>query len=98
MVRICMVACLLAVSIVAASEGLCQSLLDEKWGSSFMSARDSQILDPEARHNLTRVTGLDGAAACAVVEKYRASFRTQSGGTAAASPRYGLAAMTTSQP
>ncbi len=76
--------CVVALSIVAAvfavcSYAICGTLLDEKWGSSFMSARDSQILNPEARHNLGCITGLDAVAAGAVMEKYRASFKTQSG-------------------
>jgi hypothetical protein len=46
-------------------------LLDRNWGTSFETAKQSQILNPEAGKNLDPVVGLDGQAAEASMMKYR---------------------------
>ncbi|MCD4820779.1 MAG: hypothetical protein K8R11_01595 [Methanococcoides sp.] len=51
-------------------------MLSRNWGSSFESAKQSQILNPEAGKNLDTVVGLDGQAVENVVEKYRQGFKT----------------------
>ena len=48
--------------------------LDKDYGRSVKQARINQILDPEAEKNLEPVTGLDGKAAKAGIEKYRMTF------------------------
>ncbi len=48
--------------------------LDKNYGRSVSQARLNQILDPEAGKNLEPVTGLDGKAAQASIEKYRKTF------------------------
>jgi hypothetical protein len=50
------------------------SRLDRNYGRSLKQARVNQILDPEAGKNLEPVTGLDGKAAQASIEKYRKTF------------------------
>jgi len=52
-----------------------ETMLDRNWGSSFESARDNQILNPEAEKNLEPVVGLDGQAAAAGIERYRKGFK-----------------------
>ena len=52
-------------------------ILDDNWGKSFESAKNNQILNPEAGENLEPVTGLDGQAADENVEEYREGFRAQ---------------------
>jgi hypothetical protein len=48
--------------------------LDKDYGRSVKQARVNQILDPEAEKNLEPVTGLDGKASQASIEKYRKAF------------------------
>lgn len=50
------------------------SRLEMDYGTSAKLAKYNQILNPEAEKNLEPVTGLDGAAAKANVEKYRKGF------------------------
>jgi hypothetical protein len=50
------------------------SILDSHWGESFEMAKRNQILNPEAGKDLDPVTGLDGEAAEANMEKYRDGF------------------------
>ena len=50
------------------------SRVDKNYGRSVKDARLNQILDPEAEKNLEPVTGLDGKAAQASIEKYRKTF------------------------
>ncbi len=49
--------------------------LPDQWGASFKSAKDNQILNPEAGKNLKPVTGFDGQAAEIASEKYREDFK-----------------------
>jgi hypothetical protein len=51
------------------------NILDRNWGKSFESAKNNQILNPEAGKNLEPVTGLDGQAAEENVEEYRETFK-----------------------
>ena len=50
------------------------SRLERDYGRSFHSVKSNQILNPEADKNIEPVTGLDGQAAEASVEKYRKEF------------------------
>jgi hypothetical protein len=50
------------------------SRLDRNYGRSLKQARLNQILDPGGEKNLEPVTGLDGKAAQASIEKYRKTF------------------------
>ena len=53
-----------------------ETMLSRNWGNSFESAKQSQILNPEAGKNIDPVVGLDGQAVENVVEKYRQGFKT----------------------
>jgi hypothetical protein len=44
------------------------------YGTSFKLSKFNQILNPEAEKNLEPVTGMDGQAAKATLEKYRKDF------------------------
>ena len=50
-------------------------ILDMNWGKSFESAKNNQILNPDAGKNLDPVVGLDGTAADYAVGKYKESFK-----------------------
>ena len=50
-------------------------VLEEKFGESFRSARDKQILNPEAGKNDEPVVGLDGQAAQDVKKTYNDWFK-----------------------
>jgi hypothetical protein len=50
-------------------------ILDMSWGKSFESAKNNQILNPDAGKNLDPVVGLDGTAADYAVGKYKESFK-----------------------
>ena len=50
--------------------------LEENWGVSFETARDNQILNPEAEKDLSPVEGLDGDAANRNQKEYYKSFDT----------------------
>ncbi len=50
------------------------SRLEMDYGTSFKLSKFNQIANPESEKNLEPVTGLDGQAAKAVVEKYRKDF------------------------
>ena len=50
------------------------SRLEGDYGTSFKLSKFNQILDLEADKNLEPVTGFDGGAAKASVEKYRKDF------------------------
>ena len=54
--------------------------LDKHWGKSFEQAKISQEVDPDASKNLDPVTGLDGQAAEADMEKYRKAHKAGKGG------------------
>jgi hypothetical protein len=62
----------LAVFLLSACVQL--SRVDKDHGKSVEQARRNQTLDPEARRNLEPVTGLNGKAAEANIEKYLKSF------------------------
>ena len=51
--------------------------LDMNFGKSFESAKNNQILDPDAGKNLEPVVGLNGEAAEHGVDKYKKSFEKQ---------------------
>jgi type IV pilus biogenesis protein CpaD/CtpE len=48
--------------------------LERDFGNSFNLAISNQILNPEAGKNIEPVSGLDGEAAQAILEKYRKDF------------------------
>ena len=48
--------------------------LEQNWGKSYESAKNNQILNPEAGKSLEPVVGLDGQAAEYGVNKYKNSF------------------------
>lgn len=50
------------------------SRLEMDFGTSFKLTQSNQILDPEAEKNIEPVTGFDGGAAQAAIEKYRKDF------------------------
>jgi len=54
-----------------------ETMLSRNWGNSFESAKQSQILNPEAGRNLEPVVGLDGQAAGNNMEKYRRGFKKE---------------------
>ena len=47
-----------------------QHMLNKNWGRSFETARQTQIIDTDAGHNQTPVTGLNGETAVVNLEKY----------------------------
>ena len=49
--------------------------LSENYGEAFRTARDNQILHPEASGNLEPVTGVDGPATATAIERYREHFK-----------------------
>ena len=51
--------------------------LEMNWGKSFESAKNNQILNPEAGKSLEPVVGLDGQAAEHGVNKYKKSFEKE---------------------
>jgi len=51
--------------------------LNANFGKSFESAKNNQILNPDAGKNLEPVVGLNGEAAEQGVDKYKKSFETQ---------------------
>ena len=65
---------LIAALLIFSGCGTKETMLDKNWGSSFESAKQSQILNPEAGKNLEPVVGLDGQAAENNMEKYRQGF------------------------
>jgi hypothetical protein len=69
---ICILCIVLTIFLISACAG--PTRVDKNYGRSFKQARLNQILDPEAEKNLEPVTGLDGKAAKAGIEKYRMTF------------------------
>ena len=67
---------LIATLLIFSGCGPRETMLSRNWGNSFESAKQSQILNPEAGKNLDPVVGLDGQAAENVVEKYTQGFKT----------------------
>jgi len=51
--------------------------LNMNFGNSFESAKNSQILNPDAEKNLEPVVGLDGKAAEYTVDRYKKSFEKE---------------------
>jgi hypothetical protein len=51
--------------------------LDKNWGRSFEEAKYNQLLNPDAKKNLSPVVGLDGEAARRNLEKYETSFERE---------------------
>ncbi len=50
-------------------------MIDMNWGKSFESAKNNQILNPEAGMEPEPVVGLDGEAAGYNMKKYRDAFK-----------------------
>ena len=67
---------LIAALLIFSGCGTRETMLSRNWGSSFESAKQSQILNPEAGKNLDPVVGLDGQAVGNNMEKYRQGFKT----------------------
>ena len=67
---------LIASLLIFSGCGTRETMLAKNWGSSFESAKQSQILNPEAGKNLDPVVGLDGQAVENIVEEYRQGFKT----------------------
>lgn len=51
------------------------SRVEMDYGTSFRLARFNQTLNPDAEKNLEPVTGFDGRAAQATIERYRKGFQ-----------------------
>ena len=51
--------------------------LNMSYGNSFESAKNNQILNPEAEKNLDPVVGFDGQAAKYTVDRYKKSFEKE---------------------
>ena len=54
-----------------------ETMLDRNWGTSFETAKQGQILNPEAGKNLDPVVGLDGQAAAVSMQSYRKGFEIE---------------------
>jgi hypothetical protein len=54
-----------------------ETKLDKNWGKSFESAKQNQILNPEAGKDSKPVVGMDGQAAEKSIEKQRQSFERE---------------------
>jgi hypothetical protein len=68
---------LIATLLIFSGCGPRETMLSRNWGSSFESARQSQILNPEAGKNLDPLVGLDGLATGNNMEKYRQGFKKE---------------------
>jgi len=68
---------LIATLLIFSGCGPRETMLSRNWGNSFESAKQSQILNPEAGKNLEPVVGLDGQAAGNNMEKYRRGFKKE---------------------
>ena len=66
---------LIAALLIFSGCGTRETMLDRNWGSSFESAKQSQILNPEAGKNPDPVVGLDGQVVENNMEKYRQGFK-----------------------
>ncbi len=53
------------------------SRLEMDYGTSFKLMKFNQVANPDAEKNLEPVTGMDGQAAKAAIEKYRKDFEKQ---------------------
>ena len=58
--------------------GCGKTMLEKNRGRSFESARDNQIVNPEAENNLSPVSGLDGQAADISMKNYREQGKKES--------------------
>ena len=77
---ICILCIVFTVFLISACAG--PTRVDKNFGRSVKQARINQVLDPEAERNLEPVTGLDGKAANAGIEKYRMTFEgSRAGGS-----------------
>ncbi len=68
---------LIATLLIFSGCGPKETMLSRNWGNSFESAKQSQILNPEAGKNLEPVVGLDGLAVGNNMEKYREGFKKE---------------------
>ena len=57
------------------------SRVEEDFGTSFRLAKANQQLNPEAAKNIEPVTGFDGKAAQATLDKYRKDFEKPASST-----------------
>ena len=62
------------VSLLMSSAACAPSRLEMDYGTSFQLSKFNQTLHPEAAKNLEPVSGFDGEAAKATMDKYRKSF------------------------
>lgn len=69
---VCILCMVLAIFLLSACAG--PTRVEKHFGKSFKQARVNQILDPAAEKNLEPVTGQDGKAAQASIERYRKTF------------------------
>ncbi len=69
---------LAAVALILLATAGCAhyGALEADYGNSYNMAKQGQILNPAASHNLAPVTGLAGAAADSAMKKYMESFAT----------------------
>jgi hypothetical protein len=65
---------LAAMFLIAAGCAQPLTRLEMDFGTSFKLAKFNQIMYPEAEKNLAPVTGLDGRAAKASIDRYRKDF------------------------
>jgi type IV pilus biogenesis protein CpaD/CtpE len=70
-------AALFGATLLGATLSGCSSTprFDEKFGSSVHANLSAQTLDPAAAANANPATGIDGAAARSVQERYQRSFK-----------------------
>ncbi len=69
---ICILCIVLTIFLISACAG--PTRVEKNFGKSYKQALTNQILDPKAGENLEPVTGMDGKAAQASIEKYRKGF------------------------
>jgi len=69
---LCIFCTVLTIFLISACAG--PTRVDKGYGRSVKQARINQVLDPDAEKNLEPVTGMDGKAAQASIEKYRKAF------------------------
>jgi hypothetical protein len=62
------------VAVIMLAAGCAPTRLEMDYGTSYKLSKYNQILNPEAEKNLKPVTGMDGQAAQAVLDKYRKDF------------------------
>jgi len=70
---------LIGLAVIATLAGCATpSRVETDYGTSFNLAKFNQTLNPEAEKNFEPVTGFDGIASQATLERYRKGFREKS--------------------